>query len=60
MGSDGFKQNLDKWKNAELIVRDYSIIIYKRPGFEIVNKLNATILVLEVPSLIYRLRIYEN
>src|SRR6476469_770713 len=50
MGSDGF-QNLDKWKNAELIVRDYSIIIYKRPGFDIVNKLNATILVLEAPLL---------
>ena len=50
MGSDGF-QNLDKWKNAELIARDYSIIIYKRPGFDIINKLNANILVLEAPLL---------
>ena len=50
MGSDGF-QNLDKWKNAELIARDYTIIIYKRPGFDIINKLNASILVLEAPLL---------
>jgi nicotinate-nucleotide adenylyltransferase len=50
MGSDGF-QNLDKWKNAELIARDYRIIIYKRPGFEIVNTLNATILPLDAPLL---------
>jgi len=50
MGSDGF-QNLDKWKNAELIARDYTIIIYKRPGFDIINKLNASILVLDAPLL---------
>jgi nicotinate (nicotinamide) nucleotide adenylyltransferase len=50
MGSDGF-QNLDKWKNAELIARDYTIIIYKRPGFDIINKLNASIVVMEAPLL---------
>lgn len=50
MGSDGF-QNLDKWKNAELIARDYTIIIYKRPGFDIINKLDASILVLDAPLL---------
>ena len=50
MGSDGF-QNLDKWKNAELIARGYTIIIYKRPGFDIINKLNASILVLDAPLL---------
>lgn len=50
MGSDGF-QNIEKWKNAELIARDYPIIIYKRPGFEIENKLNASIITLEAPLL---------
>src|SRR5206468_5531793 len=50
MGSDGF-QNIEKWKNAELIARDYPIIIYKRPGFEIENKLNASINALEAPLL---------
>jgi nicotinate-nucleotide adenylyltransferase len=50
MGSDGF-QNLDKWKNYEIIVKDYPIIIYKRPGFDINNKLNAKITVMNAPLL---------
>jgi nicotinate-nucleotide adenylyltransferase len=50
MGSDSF-QNLDKWKNAEIIVKNYSIIIYKRPGFEVNNKLNANIQVMDAPLL---------
>jgi len=32
MGSDSF-QNLDKWKNAELLKRDYEFFIYKRTGY---------------------------
>ena len=32
MGSDSFL-NLSKWKNNEAIVKNYSIIIYERPGF---------------------------
>jgi nicotinate-nucleotide adenylyltransferase len=50
MGSDGF-QNLDKWKNSEMIIKNYSIIIYKRPGFEVNNKLNAKITTLNAPLL---------
>jgi nicotinate-nucleotide adenylyltransferase len=50
MGSDGF-QNLDKWKNSGVIVENYPIIIYKRPGFEVDNKLNATITVMKAPLL---------
>jgi nicotinate-nucleotide adenylyltransferase len=50
MGSDGF-QNLDKWKNPETIVGNYQIIIYRRPGFEIDNKLNANIQVMNAPLL---------
>lgn len=34
MGSDSY-QNLPRWKNPELIIRDYSILVYKRPGFEV-------------------------
>lgn len=50
MGSDGF-QNLGKWKNAEQIISNYPILIYKRPGFEINNDLGATIQVMEAPLL---------
>ena len=50
MGSDGF-QNLDKWKNAETIVKNYPVIIYKRPGFEVENKLRASITVADAPML---------
>jgi nicotinate-nucleotide adenylyltransferase len=50
MGSDGF-QNIDKWKNFELLVKNYSFYIYKRPGFEITNNYNATIELLKAPLL---------
>lgn len=50
MGSDGF-QNLDKWKNPETIIATYPIIIYKRPGFEVDNKLNANITIMTAPLL---------
>jgi nicotinate-nucleotide adenylyltransferase len=33
MGSDSF-QNLPKWRNAEWLLGNYPIYIYKRPGFE--------------------------
>jgi len=50
MGSDGF-QNLDKWKNASLIIQNHPIIIYKRPGFEVTETHNATIQISEAPLL---------
>lgn len=50
IGSDGF-QNLDKWKNPEIIIDNYPIIVYKRPKFEVNNKLKATITVLDAPLL---------
>jgi nicotinate-nucleotide adenylyltransferase len=50
MGSDGF-QNLDKWKNAEIIAKNYPIIIYKRPGFDVHNQLNARITIMNAPLL---------
>lgn len=33
MGSDSY-QNLPKWKNYEVIVRNYPIYVYKRAGYE--------------------------
>ena len=50
MGSDGF-QNLDKWKNAEVIIRDYPILIYERPGFKVDNTLGARVQLMKAPLL---------
>jgi nicotinate-nucleotide adenylyltransferase len=50
MGSDSF-QNLNKWKNYETIVKGFQLFIYKRPGFEIVNNINASIITTDAPLL---------
>lgn len=51
MGSDGF-MNLHKWKNYESIIKNYSIYIYKRKGFDIDNSLTkADIFILDAPDL---------
>lgn len=50
MGSDSL-QNFPNWKNAGLIAKDHSLYIYKRPGFEIENSLNANIHVIDAPLL---------
>lgn len=34
MGSDSF-QNIRNWKNGDIILRNYKILVYKRPGFDI-------------------------
>ena len=36
MGSDSY-QNLDKWKNFETIINNYTIYVYKREGYEVKN-----------------------
>lgn len=48
MGSDSF-QNIGKWKNADVIIKNYPILIYKRNGFDVDNTWNATIQVTETP-----------
>jgi nicotinate-nucleotide adenylyltransferase len=48
MGSDSF-QNIERWKNAEILIANYEIIIYKRPGYEIENKVGAKINVVNAP-----------
>lgn len=50
MGSDSF-QNLGNWKNAEVIIANYPIIVYERPGFEINNCLGANVTVMKAPLL---------
>lgn len=50
MGSDGF-QNLNKWKNHNVIIKDHSIYVYKRPGFDINDTHGATVHMLDAPLL---------
>lgn len=50
MGSDSF-QNLPRWKNFELLLKNYSFIIYRRPGFEIIDSYAAKVQILEAPLL---------
>ncbi len=49
MGSDSF-QNLPKWKNYELLIKNYHFIIYSRPGCDITTNLT-TVNVLQAPLL---------
>jgi len=48
MGSDSY-QNLDKWKNFETIINNYSIYVYKREGYEIKNAVTNGPVVLNAP-----------
>ena len=50
MGSDSF-QNLHKWKNAEVIINNYDIYVYSRPGFEVSNTINARLHIIDAPLL---------
>ncbi len=50
MGSDSY-QNLPKWKNYEVIVKNYPIYIYKRPGFETKPLLDKQPVILDAPLL---------
>ena len=50
MGSDSF-QNIHKWKNYQTIIKNYLIIVYKRPGFEIENTVNAKLNIIDTPLL---------
>lgn len=50
MGSDSF-QNLPRWKNFELLVKNYPIIVYKRKEFTITDTFGANVVLLEAPML---------
>jgi nicotinate-nucleotide adenylyltransferase len=51
MGSDSF-QNIKNWKNSGLLLKNYIIIIYERPGFKVdPQMLNKKIILLKAPLL---------
>jgi len=50
MGSDSF-QNLDKWKNSNVITGRYPIYVYRRVGFEINDTHQAKLTIVEAPLL---------
>lgn len=50
MGSDSF-QNLPKWKNSDVIMKNYPLIIYVRPGFDITADREGDIQIMKAPLL---------
>ncbi len=50
MGSDSF-QNLPRWKNFELLLKNYPIIVYKRKAFVVTDTFGANLIELEAPML---------
>jgi nicotinate-nucleotide adenylyltransferase len=51
LGSDSF-QNIEKWKNADHLLNNYSFYIYQRPGFEVKSAmLNERRIILKAPIL---------
>lgn len=50
LGSDGL-QNIDKWKNFEVILKNHRLFVYKRPGYETRTDLSANIIALTAPLL---------
>ena len=49
IGSDSL-QNIGKWKNSALLLKDYSFYVYQRPGF-IVKETSGNITLLKAPLL---------
>ena len=50
MGSDSF-QNLHKWKNYEVILKNYPLYVYVRPGFNAANNVGGDLHILDAPLL---------
>jgi nicotinate-nucleotide adenylyltransferase len=50
MGGDSFS-NIKRWKNYEVLLKNYSIYIYERPGFKTPEPQNSNITVLHAPLL---------
>lgn len=50
MGSDSF-QNLYKWKNYEVIINNYQLFVYPRPGFDIRDTMGANLTISDAPLL---------
>lgn len=50
MGSDSFS-NIKRWKNYELLLKNYEIYIYERPGFKVKGAPGARLTILSAPLL---------
>jgi len=50
MGADSF-QNIHRWKNYEQLLARYSVVVYKRQGFDIRETYGADIVLLDAPIL---------
>ena len=50
MGTDNLS-TFHKWKNYEVIVKNYAVYVYIRPGFDIENHLNAKLHIVDAPLL---------
>lgn len=50
IGSDSF-QNIQKWKNASILLAEYSFVIYNRPGFIATIPDGAKAVILDAPML---------
>lgn len=50
IGSDSLK-NIDKWKNSEFLLKNFSFYVYIRPGFEVKKPLSENIHILKAPLL---------
>ena len=50
LGSDSF-QNIKKWKNSDVLLKENSFIVYKRPGFSISDFFNADCKIVDAPLL---------
>lgn len=48
MGSDSF-QNISRWKNYEQLLKQYDLIVYNRPGFEVKETHGARLQVMDAP-----------
>jgi nicotinate-nucleotide adenylyltransferase len=49
LGSDSF-QNIQRWKNADLLIKNFSFIVYPRPGFTL-SETNSNVEVIAAPLL---------
>jgi nicotinate-nucleotide adenylyltransferase len=50
IGSDSL-QNLNKWKNGDLIMSEYKVLVYPRPGFEVSAVQADSITIIRAPLL---------
>lgn len=50
LGSDGFN-NIESWKNADYLKQNHRFMVYKRPGFEIIQKPGYNFTIIEGPLL---------